>query len=262
MSERAIYMEAPDGDVFTTTNPEWHTDSKRITAAEGKRRDAEQARVMLRALFPPGATVQTILRHVSASGMSRRIAVLAISLDSRNGLPRAVDVSHLVARACDRKLHDKGGVIVGGCGMDMGFALVYDLSHELYGKGYECLGRGEGGRRLCPSSYHNNHRARITCEGVRDETREPGDQMVRCYRPWRREDIAEDWPRLPARVIEEGGEPVEIAGRPAACLLNEDGTAREVCPTCHGEGEIDNPDGPERFDLTHTDGYALRHEWI
>lgn len=257
MGERTIYMAAPDGDVFETTDPEIHKGCKRLTRAEGKRRDAEQAREALRALFPPGATVQTILRHVSASGMSRRIAVIAVTEG------HARDVSHLVARACDLKLSDKGGLVVGGCGMDMGFAVVYDLSSELYRAGYACLGRGEDGRRRCPSNYHSNHHDRIQCPGIYDEAREEGDRQVRCFRPWRSDDITEGWPRLaPREVIAEDGERFELPGRPAACLLNDDGTPREVCPTCQGIGQIDNPDGPERFDLTHTDGYALRHEWI
>ena len=45
-------------------------------------------------------------------------------------------------------------------------------------------------------------------------------------------------------------------------IMREDGSALQVCPTCKGEGRIDNPDGPERWDLVHTDWYALRHRWL
>lgn len=42
---------------------------------------------------------------------------------------------------------------------------------------------------------------------------------------------------------------------------DENGTTERVCTECE-HGYLPNPDGPERFDLTHTDGYALRHRWI
>jgi hypothetical protein len=34
------------------------------------------------------------------------------------------------------------------------------------------------------------------------------------------------------------------------------------CPACKGAGRVPNPEGPERFDLVHTDGYALHHRWL
>ena len=112
-----------------------------------KQQKAEQAEALeqLRGLFPPGNTVHTILRHVSRSGMSRAISVVV----TEDGEPR--DVSWLVARAglgkFDRQ-HD--GVKIGGCGMDMGFALVYDLSRTLNPDGFGCIGKG------CPSNDHAN----------------------------------------------------------------------------------------------------------
>lgn len=47
-----------------------------------------------------------------------------------------------------------GGIKIGGCGMDMGFELVYRLSAKLYGyaskRGYACLGE------RCLSNEHVN----------------------------------------------------------------------------------------------------------
>lgn len=78
----------------------------------------------------------TVLRHVSSSGMSRRISVI-VAYNDDNGAACVRDISYLVARALDmRRNKDDGGIIIGGCGMDMGFALVYDLSQTLYGNGY------------------------------------------------------------------------------------------------------------------------------
>ena len=91
---------------------------------------AEQAdaRDYLRQLFAddPKPTVKTILRHVSASGMSRDISTI---YKGENITPR-------VARALGEPLKDKHGsrvIRMGGCGMDMGFSLVYNLSCVLYG---------------------------------------------------------------------------------------------------------------------------------
>lgn len=292
------WLETEDGSVFETANPEHHKGCKRIAKAEGLRRDKEHARELLRGMFPPGSTAYTVLRHVSSSGMSRRIAVLFVE----GSRPR--DVSHLVARALSYKLHERGGVVVGGCGMDMGFSLVYNLSHALHGAGYECLGKRENGRTLCPSSYHSNHRDSVRCEGV-----ERNGEQLRCYQPggFGRHEVPADWPRVTVRegtgdpalwaeryalqddpetdtANADGYSPTKIARLQelnailadeqreivnlAACLFaskdapTEDGTTREVCPTCKGLGRLPNPEGPERFDLVHADGYAIRHEWV
>lgn len=108
----------------------------------------------LRALFPPGSTARTILRHVSRSGMTRAISVVA----------EGEDVSWLLARAgIGRVNQTHGGITVGGCGMDMGFSLVYNMSYALYPDGFGCTGEdayrdGDNGERVrpCPSSDHNN----------------------------------------------------------------------------------------------------------
>lgn len=108
--------------------------------------EQEEARATLREMFPPGSTVHTVLRHVSRSGMSRSISVL--HSDDRGNIS---DVSWAVARATGNKFdRDRGGVKVGGCGMGMGFAVVYDLSWSLYRDGFGCIGD------KCPSDDHSN----------------------------------------------------------------------------------------------------------
>lgn len=109
-----------------------------------KRTDAERQEALdeLRAMFPAGSTVPTILRHVSSSGMSRAVSVIG---------PNLGDVSYLVARAGVAKLDPRHqGLKMGGCGMDMGFALVYGLARTLYADGFKCVGKG------CPSNDHSN----------------------------------------------------------------------------------------------------------
>lgn len=89
--------------------------------------EQEEARETLRATFPPGSTAKLILSKVSRSGMSREIRVLTED---------DFDASHAVAVALGLST-GKGwsaGVRIGGCGMDMGLALIDGLSYELYGK--------------------------------------------------------------------------------------------------------------------------------
>jgi hypothetical protein len=94
----------------------------------------------LRKLLPPGTTVYTNLRHVSNNGMSRRISVHIVQeRTTRNAQGNPVreselrDITGLVARALEYRQNDRdGALVVGGCGMDMGFAVVHDLSYVLH----------------------------------------------------------------------------------------------------------------------------------
>ena len=150
-----------------------------MTKAERTERD--DAITQLREWIKPGDTVYTILNSVSRSGISRQIRVVLLHCgkDGRQCSPShpnwAVGKA-LGLRHAKHNGRETDALVIGGCGMDMGFHLVYELSSVLYGK-YPCLGKG-----TCPSTYHANHRC--------------------------------------------------------------------------------GPNGPERFDLVHTDGYALRHQWL
>jgi hypothetical protein len=100
-----------------------------MTTKAQREQDRNDAIELLRKTFPAGSVVNTVIRHVSASGMTRAISVLAIEEDGR-----LWNVSGLVARALDWKLHPQyPGVKVTGAGMDMAFHLVYSLSAVLYG---------------------------------------------------------------------------------------------------------------------------------
>ena len=94
----------------------------------------------LRELLKPGDTVYTILTHVSRSGMSRSIKPI-IFRDSR-----PYDLTYLVCKSKEGTFdRNNGGVKVGGCGMDMGFNLVYNLSYRLFSKD---TGVSDGGYAL------------------------------------------------------------------------------------------------------------------
>lgn len=92
-----------------------------------KTAEREESLATLHRWIKPGDTVFTILRHVSDSGMTRRIDVVAF----HKGEP--LFLSYHVARALGLRLDDrKAGVYISGCGMDMGFELVYQLGAALW----------------------------------------------------------------------------------------------------------------------------------
>ena len=111
------------------------------------KKEQEEARVKLREWLQPGMTVYTILRHVSRSGMSRDVGVVLMWPDGSTLNP-----NHLVAKATGGRVNKAGdGVVMGGCGMDMGFALVNDLSYNLFPDGFDCIGD------KCPAADHFNN---------------------------------------------------------------------------------------------------------
>jgi len=71
--------------------------------------------------------IYTVLRSVSRSGMSRKIDVYYFKGDSKIYLN--YHIATLTSFTLDRQ---SGAVKVGGCGMDMGFNLVYNFSYALF----------------------------------------------------------------------------------------------------------------------------------
>lgn len=102
--------------------------------------ERSQARDRLLEILVPGDTVYTVCNHVSRSGVSRSIDLLV-------GRGRDIEkVTYWVSRAMgddrrpERIDQTRGGIVVGGCGMDMGFSLVYGLSRTLWPNGFDCVG--------------------------------------------------------------------------------------------------------------------------
>ncbi len=97
---------------------------------KAKRAEIMEATEALRGILKPGDRVYTVLRHVSASGMSRCISIKVC----RDGTIGTLD--GMVARALGYRTSPKhGGCIVTGAGMDMGFHLVYNLGRRLWPDG-------------------------------------------------------------------------------------------------------------------------------
>lgn len=125
---------------------------------KAQRQEQWEAKRTLREWIEPGDTIYTVLRRVSRSGMQREI-----SLHGVGGY--LVWYTGMAARALGERIGKRGGIIVGGCGMDMGFQLVYNLGRVLYPDGFGCIGEGKDGRGGCPSNDHSN--------GDRDYTPHP-----------------------------------------------------------------------------------------
>lgn len=78
----------------------------------------------------PGETVYTVLRNVARSGMTRWIDLYVI----REGEPWRISyhVAQAIGETYDR---NREALKIGGCGMDMGFAAVYNLGEVLWPSG-------------------------------------------------------------------------------------------------------------------------------
>ena len=101
------------------------------------KQDREEARERLLKILSPGDTVHCVLRHVSRSGMTRWIDLYAFQTDEHTGEPVKLWLSYSAAElgVGDRFDDDRECVKVSGCGMDMGFSLVYDLGRRLWPNG-------------------------------------------------------------------------------------------------------------------------------
>lgn len=118
---------------------------------DAKKQSVADAIDRLRTWIKPGDTVHTQLKSVSRSGMSRVIQVIKIECDPEQKEPQILYLGYNVAEAIGMKYdREREGVKVGGCGMDMGFAIVYDLSRALFKDGFDCIGEG------CPANDHRN----------------------------------------------------------------------------------------------------------
>lgn len=114
--------------------------------ASQKQQDRAAAIARLQLELKPGDTIYTILRHVSSSGMTRAISLVAVGDDREPW-----DFSYLAARAMDDRIDGKhDGIRTTGAGMDMGYQLVYNLGRTLFPESFDCIGEG------CPSNDHSN----------------------------------------------------------------------------------------------------------
>jgi hypothetical protein len=74
----------------------------------------------------PQPILYFVHRRTSSSGMSRTFHVFYVGRDTGS----VVGISHLIARACGYPL-TADGVRIGGCGMDMRFAMCDTIAHTV-----------------------------------------------------------------------------------------------------------------------------------
>lgn len=92
-----------------------------------------------------GDMIYVFNKHTSASGMSRSLSFYKIEND------QPIWLSYQMAHAGIGRWNDKRETCdMQGCGMDMGFAAVYELSRLLNPSGFGCIGNG------CQSNDHSN----------------------------------------------------------------------------------------------------------
>lgn len=127
---KTTYMRAPNGEVFETSHPEYHKECENLGGgAKGYAARREYACKELRRMIKPKQKVFCVLRSVSSSGMSRSISLYIV----HKGELRNIDV--LASDATGISLAKDRGIRMQGCGMDMGFSLVYNLGAALWPKG-------------------------------------------------------------------------------------------------------------------------------
>lgn len=140
------YFRNEAGEVYQSHSGSPHSVGHTpVTKKEGDAAQREQAKEHLRGILKPGATVYTILNHRSASGMCRSIS---LAIGGEKGEITKLD--YWVAQARGEHIDAKhGGLKVSGCGMDMGFHLVYGLGRMLWPNGTE---KPHGTRNGAPDS--------------------------------------------------------------------------------------------------------------
>lgn len=116
------------GDVFQAST-HWGEYYTELTKAKGAEMYRAQTAQHLRKLIKAGQKVYTSCDHVSSSGMTRHISLYIVHKGEIANITRDVSI------VTGWKQSKNGGLVVGGCGMDMGFHTVYTLGRNLWPKG-------------------------------------------------------------------------------------------------------------------------------
>ena len=107
----------------------------------------EKELAYLRGILKPGSEVYTQVHSVAKSGMSRTMS-LHVVIDGR-----ICGITYSTAVALGENTQKDGTIRVHGCGMDMGFHIVYTLSRRLFPDGFVPAEAGkEYGRNGTPAT--------------------------------------------------------------------------------------------------------------
>lgn len=99
-----------------------------------KEHEKVEAKERLLSMINPGDTIYTILRRKSTNGMNRDISLVIVDRMDMT----IFDITWLAASVLGYAVNrDNGGIRCSGCGMDMGWNLVYSLGSRLWTDGTE-----------------------------------------------------------------------------------------------------------------------------
>lgn len=119
-----------------------------MTKAKQKQIAEEKAEAIaqLKEWLQPGDTVYTILRHVSKTGMSRVVDVYTTVDGQLQWLTPWVEKATAFVESgyCFPRSRKYEGLTVSGCGMDVGFEVVYNLGRCMWPEGF-ATERGRNG---------------------------------------------------------------------------------------------------------------------
>jgi hypothetical protein len=103
-----------------------------------KKMNQKEAIIKLKELLKPNDTVYCILTKLSNSGCYRHINFYKFYSGKSNLVTNKYWLSFLISIALKLSFKEKtNSVGIGGGGMDMGFHIVYELSHLLFKDGYK-----------------------------------------------------------------------------------------------------------------------------
>lgn len=157
---KKVYMRSPYGEVFATSNPEYHEDCENLGSGDkGYAARQAYAREKLREFIKPGDAVYSLVRSVSSSGMSRTISFYVALIDG-TGRPYMRNIDALMSDACAIREAKGPGLMFGGCGMDMAFSGVYSLGRALFPEGFGNEGADPMGRKIRPLTPKKAENAR------------------------------------------------------------------------------------------------------
>ena len=90
-----------------------------------------EAMERLHELLPVGGVCYTDVKSVAKSGMRRKMKFFVVENGS------TIDITWPVATVLGDPVQSDGTIRVSGCGMDMGFHMVYSLSRRLFPDGFK-----------------------------------------------------------------------------------------------------------------------------
>ena len=126
-----VYMQ-DDQSVFMTARPEYHPNATKLPQARGKKLYRSQCIEKVKALLDGVDTVYGVVRHVSASGMSRDIDLYIIANN------RPVYLTGYASTILDYPMAKSHGMKVSEYGMNMVFHCVSSLAYAI-GRDYKTL---------------------------------------------------------------------------------------------------------------------------